>query len=188
MAEIFNHGAWFWMSAMIRVSEWAGNWSIGCINIRAPSCFEILTYYVIVGIGLCYRQWRARWRLHVFGCVFLLLGGCGFDIWRHRQMTRIDIVPLHGGEAVFLSSPRLTGPWLMDCGNALDAQRILKPFLRGQGVNRLSPGSDLVGTRGYSRPGSRLYQGNRFGRSRDSGGRPPRSWARCRSRPRLTGG
>ena len=66
---------------------------------------------------------------------------------------------LHGGEAVFLSSPRLTGPWLMDCGNALDAQRILKPFLRGQGVNRLST---FVLTHGVERSigGAALVQSN----------------------------
>jgi competence protein ComEC len=58
--------------------------------------------------------------------------------WPHRSDFRITVLPLRGGDSLFVNGPLSAGDLLIDCGNSDGAERLVKPFLRGQGVNRLS--------------------------------------------------
>jgi competence protein ComEC len=44
---------------------------------------------------------------------------------------------LHGGEAVYFNAPGTREDFLVDCGNLQAMEKVVKPFLRSQGVNRL---------------------------------------------------
>jgi competence protein ComEC len=58
-----------------------------------------------------------------------------------RSMTRLTVLPLNGGDAVYLSGREARTDWLIDCGSESSAEFTTRPFLRAQGVDRLS---DLV--------------------------------------------
>ena len=56
---------------------------------------------------------------------------------RRRVTTRLTILPLRGGEAVWFDAPGARDDLLIDCGNESSFEFITKPFLRSQGVNEL---------------------------------------------------
>ena len=47
------------------------------------------------------------------------------------------MLPLNGGHSVYVDGPGRKSDWLIDCGNTNAVEFVMKPFLRGQGVNRL---------------------------------------------------
>jgi competence protein ComEC len=53
-----------------------------------------------------------------------------------RSAARLTVLPLNGGSAVFCDAGKTS--LLIDCGNENSVGFITKPFLRAQGVNRLS--------------------------------------------------
>ena len=58
--------------------------------------------------------------------------------WRAESRTvKITVLPLNGGDAVFVDCPGRLDDLLIDCGNENSFEFILKPFLRAQGINRL---------------------------------------------------
>ena len=69
---------------------------------------------------------------------------CGLWLWE-RPATRVTILPLNNGHAVYLQPPGSRNDWLIDCGNESSVQTVVKPFLRAQGVNQLA---NLVLTHG----------------------------------------
>src|SRR5207302_435477 len=67
-----------------------------------------------------------------------LLANTAFAQWRHhRDDTRITVLPLSGGDSIYVNAPGRASDGLIDCGNESAARFIVKPFLAGQGVNRL---------------------------------------------------
>jgi competence protein ComEC len=71
------------------------------------------------GIGLLAILWSIQW-------------------WLERNTTRVTVLALGGGDAIFVRGPGRHNDWLIDTGNESAAGFITIPFLRGQGVNRLS--------------------------------------------------
>ena len=136
-AELFNHSAWLWMWLMIRVSEWAAYLNGGCFNIAATSLITSILYYAVLIAVM--SGWPTRPRLRIWiGAILAVLALLWLGQWRHdRSLVCATILPLNGGEAVFLDQPGLGNDWLIDCGNESTAGFVTKPFLRAQGVNRL---------------------------------------------------
>src|SRR5262249_43315360 len=61
-------------------------------------------------------------------------------LWRHladRAWTRVTVIPLNGGTAIYCSGPADREDLLIDCGNESAAQFVMKPFLRSRGVTTL---------------------------------------------------
>src|SRR5437899_3283881 len=54
-----------------------------------------------------------------------------------RTTLRLTVLPLNGGCASYFDAPGLKNDLLIDCGAEKSVQSVLKPFLRGQGVNQL---------------------------------------------------
>jgi beta-lactamase superfamily II metal-dependent hydrolase len=135
--ELFNHAAWWFMVLMIRVSEWAARAPGGAFNVQAPNAAVCLLYYALLVSGLCgwFRcERKRRWLLPP---LVLLAAGVVFHWLNQRACPRLSVIPLSGGEA-FYFEPAYTGrDLLVDCGDALAADFVVKPFLRGRGVNRL---------------------------------------------------
>lgn len=137
IGELLNHSGWFWMWAMLRVSEWAAHLPGGCLNIAPPSALTFLLYYatvISVTAGWLARPRLRRWILPALA----LLAAAWLGLWFHaRQVTTLTVVPLGGGSAIHCHDPGRSGDWLIDTGSASAAEFTLKPFLRSQGVNRL---------------------------------------------------
>ena len=135
LAELFNHSAWFWMTCMIRTSQWAAQAPGGFFYVEAPSALAFIPYY---GALLCWLLgwWKKpharRWALAALA-VLLCATVAQWQV-RHAT-TRLTVLPLNGGEALHFHTPGRD--MLIDCGDARSAGFVLKPYLRAAGINRL---------------------------------------------------
>jgi beta-lactamase superfamily II metal-dependent hydrolase len=78
---------------------------------------------------------RRRWTL---AAVIVLALGYAWRWQAGREEIRLTVLPLAGSHAVWLKAGGSGGDWLIGCGNTNAVQFVTKPFLRSQGVNRLS--------------------------------------------------
>ena len=134
---LFNHSAWFFMSAMTRVSEQATKIPGAFFYVPEPSWLAIGIYYaVLVGV---LSGWFFAPRRRIFSAI-ILISVAVIYFWRwenSRDETKITILPLNGGHSVFVDAAGRKNDWLVDCGNENAANFILKDFLRAQGVNKI---------------------------------------------------
>ena len=136
--ELFNHSAWFFMSAMTRVSEWFARIPGAFFYVPAPSWLAIVIYYAVLVGGLSgwlFAPQRRIWSAADFGsdCRRLRLALAE----RHAREIKLTVLPLNGGHAVFVDAAGRKNDWLVDCGNENAVDFTLKPFLRAQGVNKI---------------------------------------------------
>ncbi len=103
-----------------------------------PSLFTIALYYfILLGAltGWLFQGRRRRWKI---GGMLTLCGiWCALWLWE-RPATRLTVLADDGGHAVHVRGPGLGNEWLIDCGGDSAADSLMKPYLRAQGVNRLS--------------------------------------------------
>ncbi|MFZ0828610.1 MAG: ComEC/Rec2 family competence protein [Verrucomicrobiia bacterium] len=134
---LFNHSAWFFMSAMTAVSEWSTKIPGAYFYVPAPSWPAIAIYYAVLIGGLSGWLFAPQRRSWSAGALMMLAISC---VW-HWQATRgeikLTVLPLNGGHAVFTDAAGRKNDWLVDCGDAKAVDFTLKPFLRAQGVNRV---------------------------------------------------
>ena len=137
LCELFNHAAWFFMWLMIRASEWFAALPGAWCYVRAPSSLQFALYYGTL-ISLT-AGWLAKPRLRVWvGAGLLLLGlACAGQWLAMRPETRVTVLPLRGGHAVFCAAPESADVFLRDCGDDSATQFVTQPFLKHEGVNRL---------------------------------------------------
>ena len=137
-AELFNHAGWLLMRLILDTSQWSADWPGAYYYVPMPSVFTIVLYYLIlltVLTGWLFKGKQRKWKIG--GVLVLMLVWCG--IWLHgRPVTRLTILPLSGGHAVYLQGPGRTNEWLVDCGSESSVDQVVKPYLRAQGVNRLA--------------------------------------------------
>jgi competence protein ComEC len=58
--------------------------------------------------------------------------------WNTERTTwRVTVLPLAGGESIYIDGPGKSDDLLIDCGTSGSVQFVTEPFLRAQGVNRL---------------------------------------------------
>ncbi|HEY6167822.1 MAG TPA: ComEC/Rec2 family competence protein [Verrucomicrobiae bacterium] len=138
VGEMFNHAGWFWMWAMIGLSDWFAHLPGAFWHVPSPTFIEMVLYYAVVGAVVSGRVLgEKRWRWFA-PAVLLMVATLGSARWLPtRGETTITILPLSGGEAVFVDAPGHAGDLLIDCGSENTAELLLKPFLRAQGVNSL---------------------------------------------------
>src|SRR5437667_369691 len=77
-----------------------------------------------IGTGWVFRINYRNWALSVLA---LLTLAWGIHWAMDRQSTRITILPLKGGAAVFVDAPGQQQDLLVNCGNENSANSILKP-------------------------------------------------------------
>ena len=137
LGELFNHSGWLWMEAMIRLSEWFAALPGAYFYVKAPAWPGFVLYYTLL-FGML-TGWLFAPRRRIVSAVALsLLGAAGLLLWNHhRNDTRITVLALGGGDSIYADAPGRGNDLLIDCGNESAAQFVVKPFLRGQGVNRL---------------------------------------------------
>jgi ComEC/Rec2-related protein len=134
---LFNHSAWFFMSAMTAVSEFSTKIPGAYFYVPAPSWLTIIIYYAVL-IG-----WLSGWlfapkkRIWSAAALILLVAGYAWHWQTTRGETQLTVLPLNGGHAVFLDATGRKNDWLVNCGNENAVNFTLKPFLRAQGVNQV---------------------------------------------------
>jgi len=135
---LFNQSAWFWMRSMISLSEWMTTLPAAYFYVPALSILACLLYYAALFAvlnGRLLTPSRRPWACLLFGILMIF----GIRHWRaESSSTCLTILPLKGGHAVFVDAPGRENDWLIDCGDPNSAEFVVKPFLRAQGVNRLT--------------------------------------------------
>ena len=136
VAVLFNHAGWFLMSAIRWTSQWPGL-ARSLFYLATPSLFTIAVYYFLLLAALTGLLFQGRRRWKIVSAFVLCAAWSALWLWQ-RPVTHLTILPLEGGYAVYVESPGWRHEWLIDSGGETPADGIVKPYLRAQGVNRLS--------------------------------------------------
>jgi len=135
---LFNHSAWFFMVAMTWVSEASTKIPGAFFYVPAPSWLAIGIYYAtLVGAlsGWLFAPARRIWS----AAILILIAAFYFWHWEEsRGEIELTVLPLNGGHAAFVDAAGRKNDWLVNCGNENAAEFTLKPFLRAQGVNKIT--------------------------------------------------
>jgi competence protein ComEC len=146
-AECFNHAGWFLMECIRVSSHWFAGWPGAYYYVAEPGILGTVLYYALLlaaATGWLFRPKVRSWATAAFG----MAAGCWcWQTWQTASITRLTVLPLSGGHAIYFDAPGRRNDLLVDCGSSNSVQLLTKPFLRAQGVNRL-PG--LVLTHGNS--------------------------------------
>jgi competence protein ComEC len=138
LGELFNHSGWFWMQAMIKSSEWFAGLPGAYVYVKAPTWIGFAVYYALLFgamTGWMLASSRRVWAGAAAGALTVL----GFvHLLNHRHDVSVTVLPLGGGDSIYTDASGRANDLLIDCGNESAAQFIVKPFLGGQGVNRLA--------------------------------------------------
>ena len=136
-AEIFNHAGWFLMECIRVASHWFEQWPMAYRYVAAPNLFSTALYYAILLAVFTGWLFKPRWRgWKISGLALLSVLWC-VQWQRENSVTRLTVLPLSGGSAVYFDAPGGKDDLLVDCGNSNSVQSVMKPFLRAQGVNDL---------------------------------------------------
>jgi competence protein ComEC len=137
-ALLFNHAGWFLMECIRVSSHWFARLPRGYFYVSEPTLLGGGLYYallVAVLTGWLFRPAFRRWRFAGTGAA-VAVWACFF--WHDVWTTRLHVVPVNGGIAHYFDAPGIKDDLLVDCGSTNSVMFITKPFLRGQGVNRLN--------------------------------------------------
>jgi competence protein ComEC len=141
------HAAWPWLTLtlnnanllllviMTRGVKWLSEIPFGHWFVQAPPTWLAVAYYGL-GLVLLSRLIPLRWRL-VTLATGVVLGGALAVGGLCRDTVELTVLSLSDGPAIFLNAPGERNDWLIDGGGTWDGARVLPPFLRAQGVNRL---------------------------------------------------
>lgn len=135
LSELFNNGAWLWMHLTLAVSEWSAAQTWTSWNVREPPWAATVLWYLIL-FSFSLGWWGVRsLRVLLLGTT-AVLAGLGMYEWMVRaRESRMVVLPLGGGHAVWLQTPDTL--MLVDTGDELSAEFVTRGFLRAQGVNHL---------------------------------------------------
>jgi competence protein ComEC len=136
-AELFNHAGWFLMECIRSSSHWFARWPRAYFYVAAPGWFGTGLYYLLLLTVATGWLFRAHFRAWKFAGLALLTCAWGWQSWQSNSITRLTILPLNGGEALFFDPPGRSRDLLIDCGKTNSVAMVTKPFLRAQGMNHL---------------------------------------------------
>lgn len=138
VGELFNHGAWFWMSLAEGLSRRLAEVPGGAWHAAPPPAAWIAAWYLLLGVaGLGRRRWPG-WRWGAAGAGILVLAGLGMaEIVRARGFAQLTVLPLRGGHVVLVEPARGGPRLLVDTGDEASALAVTRPLLMARGVNRL---------------------------------------------------
>ena len=134
--ELFNHSGWFFMLCMTRASQWFAGLPGAYCYVASPGYLALAFYYFLL-LAVLGGWFFTRFRWWTAGGLGLL-AVVWLGVRLHDQTaTRVVVVPVHGGFAVWVDAPGQTADWLVDCGDSSSVPLVTTPYLRGLGVNTL---------------------------------------------------
>jgi competence protein ComEC len=136
VAVLFNHAGWFIMQGIRASSQWSARWPGAYFYLPMPSLFTIGVYYFILLAVLTGWLFQGRRKWKIGAVIVLCLIWSAHWLWE-RPATRLTVLPVDGGHAIYLRGPGRGNGWLIDCGGKSSVDGLIKLYLRAQGVNRL---------------------------------------------------
>ena len=142
-ATLFNFFGWHLMHWIHLTSIRFANLPGACRYVATPTLFTIIAYYAIFIAVVTGWLFEPKWRKWKFTLLCAILAAwCGQTL-HHHSLTRLTVLPLNGGSAIYFDAPGRKNDLLVDCGNDDSVNFVMKPYLRAQGVNAL-PGLALT--------------------------------------------
>jgi competence protein ComEC len=136
LAVLFNHSSWFLMNCIISLSQWAAHWTPGSYNVATPLPVTFVLYYLLLFSVLTGWLFRPKLKWPAALGIFVLCLVWGGQRVAESRTACLHFLPLEGGSAVFADRAGSAG-FLFDCGNSVEAESVVKPFLAAHGVNDL---------------------------------------------------
>jgi competence protein ComEC len=137
-AILFNHAGWFGMECIRHTSSWFANWPAAYCYVPAPSLFTISLYYALllaVLSGWLLKPTHRAWRVSAAGLAVLIWSVGYYD---YVTETRLTIVSSGSGAIAYSDRFGASEDLVIDVGPTNSVQFVSKPFLRAQGVNKIS--------------------------------------------------
>src|ERR1044071_801406 len=105
LGELFNFSGWFWMEAMIRLSEWFAALPGAYFHVKAPTWIGFVGYYALVFGTLTGWAWTPP-RRRLSAAAFGSLAAVALLQWNaHRGETRISVLP-RAGDSIYVGGGR----------------------------------------------------------------------------------
>jgi hypothetical protein len=117
LTELFNHCAWFWMLAMVKVSHWSTEIPGAYSFVTAPSAFTFIIYYGLLIGFMSGWLWRPERRPRTLAALALIGIFLRRPMVRHAQEHRTHHPAARRRPRGILQRRRQIEDWLMDCGN-----------------------------------------------------------------------
>ena len=135
---IANSSAWFWMSVLVKLGELFARVPLGHVTVPQPSVTLCVLYYAILFYSALAESRR---RILIVGSMGLLLfiGELVFQRWANGRETKITLLPVPAGDAIFVDLPGRHEDHLIDGGPEWSGEFILMRFLADR-----SPGKDSL--------------------------------------------
>jgi competence protein ComEC len=136
-AAVLNYFGWLFMEWIRESSIWFANLPHAFAYVATPAYLTIFVSYAILLAALTgwlFEQNRRAWR--IAGLALLCVAWSGQSFYE-QATTRLTILPLKSGSAVYCDAPGAADDVLIDCGPDTAVDFITKPYLRAQGVNGL---------------------------------------------------
>ena len=138
LSELFNNSAWLWMNLMTQLSKWASNLPGAWTHVAAPSPPAIAFYYILI-ILLLRGNWGRNSERRLARLIAVIVAAGALAVCMvPREATRITVLALRGGSAIFVDAPGDTNDLLIDCGNQSNARAVVLPFLQSRGKDSLA--------------------------------------------------
>ena len=140
----FNNANFFLLNAMIHTVAWLERVPLGYQFVQAPSLWLVAAYYALGVLFLTRRiSWPRRKLTAAIGAPVLATAAL-IATWPENTV-QITVLNLTDGASIFLNTRGERDDWLIDGSGDWSGGREVVPFLRAQGVDRLST---IVLTRG----------------------------------------
>ena len=128
----FNNANLFLLSVMTHGVDWLGRIPFGHQFVQAPPVWLTVLYY---GVGvLLLSRWLSRMQKCLAAALAVVVVMWG--AWP-QEVIEITVLDLNDGVSVFVNLPGERDDWLIDGGGEWSGRRVVVPFLRAQGVDRL---------------------------------------------------
>lgn len=127
---ILNNANFFLLSVLLKLIDNLGAWRWGHCFVQAPPLWLTITYYALL-LAWVWRRLKRRWLAVPVG-LFLVVAA-----WPNDG-AEITVLDLRDGVSVFVNLPGEDDDFLIDGGSDWTGERVVLPFLRAQGVDRLA--------------------------------------------------
>jgi competence protein ComEC len=139
-----NNANYFLLNVMIHGVEWLGHESPGHWFVQSPPPWAVCGYYGL-GVLLLSRRLNGSCRRWGVALAFPVVVAALFLNGAGPGKVDLTVLALDDGLSIFLNNPGEQDDVLIDGGSDWSGARVVVPFLRAQGVDRLAA---MVLTRG----------------------------------------